>query len=119
MALFVAMAGTVWVPACQGEDQRTESVTPDVVRSAREDLDPGLVVLLDSGNAAIRADDPSAAEDYYRRALDIDTASAAAWFGIYMALEALGREDEAREAIERARDLAPAASLLDPDTTPR
>jgi tetratricopeptide (TPR) repeat protein len=94
-------------------------MTPDVVRSAREDLDPGLIALLDSGNAAIRADDPSKAEDYYRRALEIDTSSAAAWFGIYMASQALGREGEAREALERARDLAPAASLLDPDTTPR
>ena len=118
-ALVVAVAMLTGVSACRGEDQRTDSVTRDVVRGAREDLDPGLVALLDSGNVAMRADDPAAAVEFYRRALDIDESSAAAWFGIYMASDALGREDEAAEALERARDLAPGASLLDPDTLPR
>ena len=117
--LVVAMAILTGVSACGGEDQRTDSVTRDVVRGAREDLDSGLVALLDSGNVAIRADEPAAAVEFYRRALDIDASSAAAWFGIYMASEALGRGDEAAEALDRARDLAPGASLLDPDTLPR
>ena len=117
--LVLIMAVGSVATGCRGEDQRTQSVTPDVVRGAREGLDPGLVALLDSGNTAIRSDDPSGALEYYRRALEIDESAAAAWFGVYMASDALGREGEAEEALQRARELAPGASLLDPDTVPR
>jgi Tfp pilus assembly protein PilF len=102
--------------ACGEDDQRTDTVTPDDVRRAREALDPRLVVRLDSGNAAMRARDPAAALEQYREATTIDPESAAAWFGVYMAAGALGEEDEAVAALERARDLEPRASLLDPDT---
>lgn len=101
---------------CGEEDQRTDSVTPDDVRRAREALDPRLVAHLDSGNTAMRARDPAAALEQYREATVIDPESAAAWFGVYMAAGALGQEEEATAALERARDLEPRASLLDPDT---
>lgn len=104
------------VTACGEDDQRTNTVTPDDVRQAREALDPRLVAQLDSGNAAMRARDPAAALEQYREATTIDPESAAAWFGVYMAAGALGEEDEAAAALERARDLEPRASLLDPDT---
>ncbi len=116
---MVTAALVASVAACRADDQRTESVTPDVVRSARERLDPRLVALLDSGNAAMRANDPSGALEHYRRAASVEESSAAAWFGVYMASDALGLEDEAEAALERARALAPGASLLDPDTVPR
>lgn len=102
--------------ACGEDDQRTDSVTPDDVRQAREALDPRLVARLDSGNAAMRSRDPATALEQYREATAIDPESAAAWFGVYMAAGALGDEDEAAAALERARDLEPRASLLDPDT---
>lgn len=114
VALLVGVVGA----ACRGDDQRTESVTPDVVRGARAVLDPAVVAQLDSGNAAMRAGDPSAALARYRRAVDLDESVTAAWFGVYMAADALGLEDEAEAALERARALEPRASLLDPDTVP-
>lgn len=106
------------VMACGDDDQRTETVTPDDVRQAREALDPRLVARLDSGNAAMRARDPATALEQYREATAIDPESAAAWFGVYMAAGALGEEEEAVAALDRARDLEPRASLLDPDTLP-
>lgn len=106
------------VMACGEDDQRTDTVTPDDVRQAREALDPRLVARLDSGNAAMRARDPSTALEQYREATAIDPESAAAWFGVYMAAGALGEEEEAVAALDRARGLEPRASLLDPDTLP-
>lgn len=107
---------SLFVTACGEDDQRTNTVTPDDVRQAREALDPRLVARLDSGNAAMRARDPATALERYREATVIDPESAAAWFGVYMAAGALGEEDEATAALDRARDLEPRASLLDPDT---
>lgn len=101
---------------CGEEDQRTDTVTPADMRQAREALDPRLVARLDSGNAAMRARDPAKALEHYREATAIDPESAAAWFGVYMAAGALGEEVEAGAALERARELEPRASLLDPDT---
>ncbi len=106
------------VTACGEDDQRTDTVTPDDVRQAREALDPRLVAKLDSGNAAMRARDPATALEQYREATAIDPESAAAWFGVYMAAGALGEEEEAVAALDRARGLEPRASLLDPDTLP-
>lgn len=111
-----ALLCSLLLTGCGEDDQRTDTVTPDDVRRAREALDPRLVAHLDSGNASMRARDPAAALEHYREATVVDPESAAAWFGVYMAAGALGEEEEAVAALERARDLEPRASLLDPDT---
>jgi len=102
----------------RGDDQRTDSVTRDVVERARSGLDPALVAHLDSGNAAVRTGELERALRHYRSATEIDPDAAAAWFGVYMAAGALGRVDEAGDALERARRAAPGATLLRPDTVP-
>jgi len=118
-------ARTAWIllavlpSACgRGDDQRTDSVTPDVVERARAALDPALLAQLDSGNAAVRTGEHEIALRHYRTATELDPAVAAAWFGVYMAAGALGRFEEAGDALERARRAAPGATLLRPDTLP-
>jgi tetratricopeptide (TPR) repeat protein len=99
--------------ACGGDDQQTSTVTRDAVQEAREALDPALLAQLDSGNAAVRDGEHGVAVTHYRRAVEIDATSAAAWFGIYMGELALGNDQAAADALERARSLAPRASLLE------
>ncbi len=102
-------------PACLPDDQKTGSIDRQVVRGSREALEADVLIQLDSGNMAVRAGDPERARAHYRRAIDLDDGVAAAWFGMYMSARALGNADEAGEALERARSLAPGASLLQPD----
>ena len=115
-AVFLVLAA-----GCGGEDQRTDSITRDAVQDARANLDPALVEQLDRGNAAVREGRHELALQHYRRGLEIDPASAAAWFGVYMSERALGNEQAALEALDRARSLAPGATLLEqgePETAP-
>lgn len=101
----------------RADDQETGSISEDDVRQARGSLAPEVAAAIDSGNAAYRADDYEAALRYYRQAARQNEKVAAAWFGIYMAELALGNVEEANRAIERARELAPGASLIHPETT--
>lgn len=121
-AIVVVLTGCALLTTCAPpEDQETGSITRDDVRSAREDLPANVAAAIDSGNAAYRAEDYENALRHYRAAAEDDEDVAAAWFGIYMAELALGRVDEATRAIERARELAPGASLIHPepaDTSP-
>jgi tetratricopeptide (TPR) repeat protein len=113
------------VPACcallllagcrQPDDQRTDSISADQVREAREALPPGAVAQLDSGNAAYRARDYDAALRYYQAATREEPRAAAAWFGVYMAHTALGNDAAADSAMRRAQELQPGASLIHPD----
>lgn len=95
-------------------DQRTETLDPTAARERRERLAGATASLLDSGSAAFSARDYAGALRHYRAAVDQDSTVAAAWFGVYMAQTALGDERAAEEAFERARELEPNASLLDP-----
>ena len=107
---------------CGGDDQRTDSITRDAVHDARAALDPALVEELDHGNAAVREGRHESALEHYRRGVEIDPTSAAAWFGVYMSERALGNEEAAAEALENARSLAPGATLLEgggPEGAPR
>ena len=47
-------------------------------------------------------------------AVELNPDAAAAWFGVYMAEKALGNEEAAAEALERAQDVQPGATLLHP-----
>lgn len=73
--------------------------------------------LIDSGNASYRrADYPNAAKRYASATL-ADPADAAAFYGLGMALAKLGRDDEARRAYGKARELARATGAH-PDSFP-
>ena len=103
-------------------DQRTDTMdVQEAVQKERKSLPLEVVAQLDSGSAAYRAHDLQAALAHYTKATEIAPEVAAAWFGVYMAQQALGNADAAREAFEKAQAVEPGATLLRPagkDTTP-
>jgi Flp pilus assembly protein TadD len=110
--LATALALTALL-ACRPDDQRTESVDPAALLAS---LDVAVVAALDSGNAAFRAGDLEGAARHYRRVTESAPETAAGWFGLYMVEQARGNEQAAEAALERARGVAPGASLLRPTT---
>ncbi len=62
--------------------------------------------LIDSGNAAFRVKDYEAAARRYASAVALQPEDPAAHYGLGMALSRLGRDDEARQAYGKARELA-------------
>lgn len=104
----VALVGfAVLGTGCQGEEgQRTGDLDPDAAQERRAQLSPEVAAALDSGNQAYRSEDYEAARGQFRRALEVDSGTAAAWFGLYMTERALGNEEAAREALERAGGLS-------------
>ena len=62
--------------------------------------------LIDSGSAAYRAGDFAAAAKRYAAAAVVSPEDPAAFYGLGMALAKLGRDDEARAAYSRSRELS-------------
>ncbi len=62
--------------------------------------------LIDSGNEAFRRADYKLAAQRYGAAAVVKKDDPAAYFGLGMALKALGRDDDARAAYGHARELA-------------
>lgn len=62
--------------------------------------------LIDSGSAAFRAGDFAAAAKRYASAAVVSPEDPAAYYGLGMALSKLGRDDDARVAYARARELS-------------
>ncbi len=61
--------------------------------------------LIDSGSAAFRAGDFSASAKRYASAVVVNPDDPAAYYGLGMALAKLGRDDDARIAYSKAREL--------------
>jgi len=62
--------------------------------------------LIDSGNEAFRRQDYKLAAQRYGAAAVVKKDDPAAYFGLGMALKAMGRDDDARAAYGHARELA-------------
>jgi tetratricopeptide (TPR) repeat protein len=62
--------------------------------------------LIDAGNAFYSAQDYTSAAKRYGAAVVVKPDDPAAYFGLGMALTKLGRDEEARQAYARARELA-------------
>lgn len=62
--------------------------------------------LIDSGNVAYRAGNWKLAANRYAAARAVKNDDPAAWFGLGMALTKLGRDEDARQAYAKARELA-------------
>lgn len=107
--ISLALAATI---SCRPADQRTDELDPTGGPQARENMPPAAVAQLDSGNAAMRVDDHEAAVEHYRRVTELAPDFGSGWFGLYMAHRELGNEDEAAEALERARGIVPGATML-------
>ena len=65
-------------------------------------------VLIDAGNTAFHAGDYSLAARRYAAAAVVRRDDPVAWFGLGMALTRLGRDEDARAAYARARELSQA-----------
>jgi Flp pilus assembly protein TadD len=72
--------------------------------------------LIDSGSSAFRNGDYAAAAKRYASAAVVSPEDPAAYYGLGMALAKLGRDDEARVAYARARELS--RGELDQETIP-
>lgn len=119
--MIAALALAVVAGCDRPDDQRTETLDPVEARQERESFPPELVARIDSGNAAFEAEDYDAALRHYRAATEIDDQVAAGWFGVFMVHNARGEQEEADQALARARELAPGASIIHPtpsDTAP-
>lgn len=116
---LLALPLAVLFVACGGEEQeaaadaeRTGDMTRQRVERARSELPSAVAARLDSGNAAYRAGDYGRALELYRSAADREPEAAAPWFGVYMAYNAMGRDDSARAALERAGGLSESGSAF-------
>jgi hypothetical protein len=113
IALSIALITAI---GCRPDDQRTDSVDPDAARQERASWDPAMTSQLDSGNVAIRADSFAAARRHFTTVTEMAPDVAAGWFGLYLAERALGNEEGATAASERAQAIASGASLLHPSS---
>lgn len=104
----------IGVSGCIPDDQRTDSVDPEVGRQNRAEWPTGVVAHIDSGNAAIRDNDAEQALGHYLRAVEQAPDNSSAWFGVYMAHNSLGHAAAADSALARVRELAPGATLVHP-----
>jgi tetratricopeptide (TPR) repeat protein len=98
--------------SCRPDDQRTDTLDLEEAAQKRENMPPSLVAHLDSGSQAYRTDDFESALRHYTEATELGPDVAAPWFGVYMAQQALGNVEEGAEALERARSVAPGATLI-------
>lgn len=115
-AATAVLALALSLAACgDGEpEQRTETFSPQRAQETRAQLPPELAAALDSGNAAYREGDYERARSHFRGIVEEDSTVTAAWFGIYMAEQALGNEEAAKAALDRAGDLSGGASMMHP-----
>jgi len=109
MAPALLVAG-IALAGC-GESRPTTQATPADSSKLRAQA------LIDSGNAAYRGADYTAAAKRYAAAAVVSPEDPAAFYGLGMALSKLGRDDEARVAYARSRELARAG--LDQESMPR
>ena len=139
LALAAAVATTIGLAACGGESdsqrrpigqQRASPGSqlpeghPEIppggadgaggmggMSSGASNLPPAVQARLDSGNTAYRAGEYQEALRHYRVATGDSAGGEAAWFGVYMAQQALGNEAAADSALRRAGELGESPSF--------
>jgi Flp pilus assembly protein TadD len=83
-------------PGCGGRADRNAGARDPAVRAQ---------ALIDAGNAAFRSGDHALAARRYAAAAVVRPDDPAAYYGMGMALSKLGRDEDARAAYARARQL--------------
>lgn len=114
IVLAVGSAALGGASGCRPDDQRTETVDPGAGQATREEFPPAVVAQLDSGNLSYRDGDFEEARRHYREAVRLAPDATPAWFGVYMAEQALGNQEAADSAMRRVQSRAPGASLVHP-----
>ena len=95
--LVLALSLALFAGCARREDEAT--VAADALQARAQ-------ALIDSGNVAYRAGDYPLAARRYASATLTKKDDPAAWFGLGMALQKLGRDEDARSAFSYARELA-------------
>ncbi len=106
-------AGLVLAALVLGACSGPPPAEPDTAESVRLRVQ----ALIDSGSSAYRAGDFTAAAKRYAAAAVVNPEDPAAFYGLGMALSKLGRDDEARVAYARSRELS--RGELDDESMPR
>ncbi len=104
MALFVLLGAAVSLAGCGRKAVSKQDEAAQQLRAQQ---------LIDSGNEAYRTGDYRLAARRYAAAAVIKKDDPAAYFGMGMALSKLGRDEEARTAYQRSRELARTQAVLD------
>ena len=112
---LICLLALLAAPACRPEATGDESVDPEHILEDRESVPEEVTAHLDSGSVAFRNDELEEALTHYERAAELAPDYGAAWFGVYMVERARGNVDAANEALGRAQDAMPGATLLDPE----
>ncbi len=101
-----APASLLLAVLCAAGCGRRDAVPDPASPGARAALQARSQALIEAGNAFYRAGDPATAAKRYAAAGVVKPDDPAAYFGLGMALAKLGRDEEARQAYARARELA-------------
>ena len=114
----LAMAALVAVVALAGCGKPTAQQEAEAKVKRAADLRARSQALIENGNQAFRAGDFALAARRYAAAAVIDSHDPAAYYGLGMALSKLGRDEQARAAYTRARELVknPPSEPPEPDS---
>jgi Flp pilus assembly protein TadD len=110
MLLVVAASTCKPAEAPPAEVPQVQEAAPP----AQVAVSPEATAQLDSGSTAFRADDFAGALGHYTKATELAPELAAAWFGVFMAQEALGNAQAAQEALAKTQALEPGTSPVHP-----
>ncbi len=110
MLLVVASSTCKPAEAPPAEAPRVQEAAPP----AQDPISPEAAAQLDSGSTAFRADDFAGALAHYTKATELVPDLAAAWFGVFMAQEALGNPQAAQDALAKTQALEPGTDLAHP-----
>lgn len=102
VAGLALLAGSVWLAGCSGKPARSSA---EVAADSAAALRARSQALIENGNQAFRTGDFALAARRYASAAVVDPDDPAAYYGLGMALGKLGRDEQARVAYGRARDL--------------
>lgn len=107
---LAALAFVLAAAACGPSEPPVPPAQDAPEQAPAEPLIPAEVsAQLDSGTTAYRENDFQAALAHYTRATEGAPSLAAAWFGVYMAQQALGDSAAAQAALQKAQELDPQA----------
>lgn len=104
------LASLILIAAGCGRQEPATGASQDPQQRAQE--------LIEAGNSAYRAGNHGLAARRYAAAAVVKKDDPAAYYGMGMALSKLGRDEEARKAYAKARELAQAAGPPDTAASP-
>ena len=99
---LAVLLGSLAVASCGSSKTDAQTAAQSAVESSKLRAQ----AFVDSGNSAFRSGDYTAAAKRYAAAAVVNPEDPAAFYGLGMSLAKLGRDDEARVAYARSRELS-------------